>query len=601
MVANREGGYLNVILVILVAIIPAPVITRGASSPGGRPQTGPVTARAADPAANDLALILQRMKVDFANPNATYPHDVRASSSPSTQDWLPSLAADGHWPDLSYENGKPPAAGAYSNPATPNFHSNAHLIRLAQMTSAYANSGSPDYHSAKMLEGIEHALAYWYKNHTLSDNWWDNTVGEPQLLSLTLVPLADVLPPDLLRQGLSYYVIPQVKDPSYSRAALSYPQQQLIRGVLTRSDVDVAEASAEMQRIIRIRTDEGIQRDFSFHQHGPQLYNGGYGLTLLIDMCNYATVLRGTRYAFAHDKLSLLADHLLEGDGHMIRGKALDYSAFGRTLLRRNAGQSAVELEAVCDQLAALLPERAGELIALKKHIEGTGAPFSYLGNRYFWNSDFMTHQREAYYISVKMVSYRTVGTETIHAENMNGRWLPFGATWILRRGDEYNSILPVLDWARLPGVTSPHEIMPPVRNVSQPEGFVGGVSDGTDGAAAMVFTQSEPTPLVSVFEIMTQGRKAWFFFDREMVALGAGITSVRDEPVGTTLNQTRLNGPVLIDGHAVDPGESKVSQGSWVLHDEVGYAFLGPTAARVKVGPQTAVFEVHQDVGGTR
>ena len=188
-----------------------------------------------------------------------------------------------------------------------------------------------------------------------------------------------------------------------------------------------------------------------------------------------------------------------------------------------------------------LLPERAGELIALKKHIEGTGAPYSYLGNRYFWNSDFMTHQREAYYISVKMVSYRTVGTETIHAENMNGRWLPFGATWILRRGDEYNNIFPVLDWGRLPGVTSAHEVMPPIRNVSQPEGFVGGVSDGTYGAATMVFTQSEPTPLVSVFKIMTQGRKSWFFFDREMVALGAGISSVRDEPVGTTLNQTRL------------------------------------------------------------
>ena len=76
----------------------------------------------------------------------------------------------------------------------------------------------------------------------------------------------------------------------------------------------------------------------------------------------------------------LLADHLLEGDGHMIRGKALDYSAFGRTLLRRDAGQSAVELEAVCDQLAALLPERAAELTALKKHIEGTGAPYSLSG-----------------------------------------------------------------------------------------------------------------------------------------------------------------------------------------------------------------------------
>jgi chondroitin AC lyase len=84
------------------------------------------------------------------------------------------------------------------------------------------------------------------------------------------------------------------------------------------------------------------------------------------------------------------------------------------------------------------------------------------------------------------------------------------------------------------------------------------------------------------------EGRKAWFFFDKEMVALGAGITSSRDEPVGTTLNQTLLHGPVLIDGHAIEPGELKLPPASGVLHDGVGYAFLEPGTARVKLGPQT-------------
>ena len=172
-----------------------------------------------------------------------------------------------------------------------------------------------------------------------------------------------------------------------------------------------------------------------------------------------------------------------------------------------------------------------------------------------------MTHQREAYYISVKMVSNRTIGTESFSGENVKGAWLPFGATWIVRRGDEYNAILPVLDWGRLPGVTSPHVVIKPVRNVSQPEGFVGGVSDGTYGAASMVFIQSEPSGDVPRFKIMTRGRKAWFLFDREMVALGAGISSIRDEPVGTTLNQTALRGPVLIDGRAFEPGELPVSR----------------------------------------
>jgi chondroitin AC lyase len=72
------------------------------------------------------------------------------------------------------------------------------------------------------------------------------------------------------------------------------------------------------------------------------------------------------------------------------------------------------------------------------------------------------------------------------------------------------------------------------------------------------------------------------------MVALGAGINSSLDEPVGTTLNQTGLHGPVLIDGHAIEPGEARTQQSSWVLHDEIGYTLLGPAAATLKVGPQS-------------
>jgi chondroitin AC lyase len=194
------------------------------------------------------------------------------------------------------------------------------------------------------------------------------------------------------------------------------------------------------------------------------------------------------------------------------------------------------------------------------------------------------------------MVSRRTVGVESMNGENLKGCWLPFGATWIVRRGDEYKDIFPVLDWGRLPGVTSLHMPMGCAADVTQPESFVGGVSDGTYGAAAMVFDQSHLFPLLSPEalkppshpESSEVGRKAWFFFDREMVALGAGISSTRDEPMGTTLNQTLLHGPVLVNGKTVEAGESKVPPSAWVLHDEVGYAFLAPANASLKIEPQT-------------
>jgi len=548
--------FITLIIILFICVVEPPGALGGARAEAS-PPVHATASQATRPVANDLALILQRLKAQYA-----------AGDFSHAQKWLSSLQADGHWVDV-----------AYQDPLMARWHPIEHLGRLGEMANAYANPSSPAYHSAAMLEGAERGLRYWYRMHHLSNNWWSNTIGQPLALSRVLVPLEDVLPPELLRTGLSYFYCPTEVDPrrTTGQNLVWYSQQQLTRGALTRSAEDIAAASESMQREIRITTGEGIQPDFSFHQHGPQLYNGGYGQGFIVDTSRYATLLAGTRFAFSPDKLSLVADYLLQGTRYMIRGKLLDYSTNGRALTRKNAGEGAVTLEAACDQLAALLPQRASELTALKKHIEGSGAPNSFLGNRYFWSSDFMTHEREGFYISVKMVSNRTVGTETSNGENLKACWLPFGLTWIVQRGDEYKDVFPVLDWGRLPGVTSAHIVTPNVKRLTQPESFVGGVTDDTYGVATLDFDQ-----------MSTQGRKAWFLFDHEMVALGASINSSRDEPVNTTLNQTLLHGPVLIDGHPLPEGESNVPRASWVLHDGVGYAFPEPTAISVKAAPQT-------------
>ncbi len=506
---------------------------------------------------SDLPLILERLKAQFAG--GSYAH---------ANEWLASQAADGHWDDIVYQD----SAMASWKPM-------GHLSRLGVMTNAYVDPSSPSFHSAEMLQGVVRGLGYWYNLHPVSNNWWSNTIGQPLSLSRILVPLESALPRDVFRTGLTYYYCPTEVDPrrTTGQNLVWYAQQQLIRGALARSADDIAAASGAMQREIRITTAEGIQPDFSFHQHGPQLYNGGYGQNFIIDTTRFAALLNGTRFAFSPAKLSMLADYLLEGSGHMIRGKLLDYSANGRAVTRKNAGEGAVPLAAACARLAALLPQRATELIALKDHIEDSGLPFSFMGNRYFWSSDFMTDQGGDYYISVKMVSNRTVGTETSNGENLKACWLPFGLTWIVRRGDEYANIFPVLDWGRLPGVTSAHFATANVKRLTQPDSFVGGVSDGIYGAAAMDFEQ-----------MSTRGHKAWFFFDDAMVALGAGISSTRDEPVATTLNQTLLNGPVVVDGHELNQREIRLPHPTWVLHDDVGYVLLEPEPVTVTAGAQT-------------
>ena len=532
---------------------------------GPRSLPEPVLIAATPTDAQDFNLIKARLQAQQAQ-----------GSHGCAAEHLGSQAVDGHWADIDYND----RSQGLWRPIE-------HLDRLGEMAVAYKSRESRLFRDQRLLSGIVRGLRYWFDRRPRSDSWWYNTIGQQKSLSRVLVLLDDELPEDLRRAGIGLLLDPKHPEVRYTTGQnlVWYATEQLVRGTLTRSAADLTAASEALQREIRITTEEGIQPDYSFHQHGPQLANGSYGHGFIADNADNAALLQGTRFAFAPEKLALLADYLLEGTRYMIRGRLLDYSTGGRGVTHMNAGEGALALRAACDQLAAMVPDRAADLIALKHHIEGTGTPYSVVGNRHFWRSDFMTHQRPRFYISAKMVSRRTIGSEILNGENLQGFWLPYGLTWIIQRGDEYRDIFPVLDWARLPGVTAPHVVQGTGKWYTQPHAFVGGASDGVYGAAAMVFEQ-----------LATRGAKAWFFFDDEVVALGTGITSTRPEPVNTTLDQTLLKGPVLADGRRIRLGASTLGPTSWVLHGGVGYVFPDWTRAAIKIGPQVGSWKAIND-----
>ena len=63
--------------------------------------------------------------------------------------------------------------------------------------------------------------------------------------------------------------------------------------------------------------------------------------------------------------------------------------------------------------------------------------------------------------------------------------------------------------------------------------------------------------------EVNTGAKKSWYFFDNEVVCLGAGIQSTSTYPVHTTVNQCFLK-----DGILVDKGgkEETLANGSYTL-----------------------------------
>ena len=224
-----------------------------------------------------------------------------------------------------------------------------------------------------------------------------------------------------------------------------------------------------------------------------------------------------------------------------------------------------------------LWPARAVEFEAMARSLRGQGSADLVEGNRMFWRSDFMAHQRAGFYASARMCSTRIKSNESGNGENIFGYHLGHGATCFMRTGEEYHDLMPFWDWQMLPGVTcartdKPVPQTPWGRGAFQESSFAGGVSDGRYGAAAMEFVKAG-----------LRARKAWFFLDDQIVCLGAGIENQGVEPLHTAVNQCRLVGDVVgPDGKFDTEKVHSLNGPTWVLHD--GWAYVFPEACAVRV-----------------
>ena len=205
--------------------------------------------------------------------------------------------------------------------------------------------------------------------------------------------------------------------------------------------------------------------------------------------------------------------------------------------------------------------------------------------NTQFWKSGYTLNIRPNYTFSVQTASVRTLRTERGNNENIFGQFLADGATNIQRTGSEYANIMSIWEWDKIPGTTSrdyPTDSGATIKKEWGIKGttkFVGGVSDGIYGVSAYDLNYDS-----------VQAKKAWFFFDKEVVCLGAGIKSNSPETITTTINQAWLRSAVTIEN-----GKSSVLKSNqllqsdklnWVSQDRVTYYF--PEKSNTNVSNQT-------------
>jgi len=464
------------------------------------------------------------------------------------------MKEDGSWPDIDY-----------ADKTRGGWPVNDHLLRLNNMTIAYKTPGGRLAGDSNLEKKIMAGLNFWLKNDFICPNWWYPQIGVPRALAPVLLLMEEELSAAQLQAGIKILDRAKIGMTGQNKVWLS--GNVIYRSLLNGDTAAIKAAVKAIQDEIVVSEGEGIQPDYSFHQHGTQQQFGNYGSAYAADMLKWAGIFQNTPFQFDADKITTLRNYLLQGMRWIVWKHKMDISACGRQLFPNAQADKANNIQRIMSKMPLIDAAYKDQYLSALNDFEG---------NNHFWKSDMTVHRRNNFYASVKMSSSRVGGAESCNDENIQGYHLGDGATYFYQSNEEYTDIFPFWDWKMIPGTTAFHDSVPlpvlPCSGYNIASDFVGAVSDGRNGIAALNYKRDS-----------LYARKAWFFFDDAILCLGAGIHSNGEKEIRTTLNQSLLKGIVRVKQagavNAIPEGRHAWENVSWVLHDNWGYFFPAKTS----------------------
>ena len=349
-----------------------------------------------------------------------------------------TLRTDGTWADIDYTDRN----GARWSLCY------GHLGRIVQIARAWRVK-----EDAGLEASFHRALGWWLRENPTVGNWWWNDIGVPEKAGVAAVCCKPVLTA-AERQGV---------DALLSRRPISMTGQNriwLARVALMRAlvngDADLAEqASSAISDEIAFKGVEGIQRDWSFHQHGNQPQFGNYGLSYIRDMTRLASVFAGTRFAFPSEKIGMLNGLFEKGYAWTLWKGRLDVSCIPRqwwpdVLTTKGAAVLSA---------AAMLGRCGGESARIAADFAAGRGP---VGFKAFPSSAMSFYRRPGWMASHKGGTKTIRGVETwIIGDNLKGQHQQDGSLCTTVTGREYENVAPLWNWRKLPGITSCIDLPP--------------------------------------------------------------------------------------------------------------------------------------------
>ena len=457
-----------------------------------------------------------------------------------------------------------------------------HLGNALRLARVWAAPDHPLHHDEAVGRAVQKAVNWWSGQRPMSSNWWWNDMSVPQTMGDILLLTPELFPEGPARTA-ALRVCRQAKFmPRYTGNNRVFIAANIFRrALLERNVAPLTEAAAALSEEIRMAPVDdktswafgGIRADGCYHQHGPQIQFGNYGGEFFSNIGYWSNIWKGTRWELSPEQWEIMRHLAFNGFQWVLWNGDMDLLACGRQLGRRAGKNKGLRTVATFDRLRNADPgphERYDAALERNR-----GGKNTLVGNRHFWNSDYMVHRRPEWYAAVRMNSVRVRPIEDdTNWDNALGRYFSDGVCLVMRSGREYEDITACWDWTRLPGTTLPKTpIYTPeesarrgVRSGGKPPrwthsvkfrrlgetDFVGGATDGTHGVA--VFTMN----LDGV-----KARKGYFFDTNAVYELGSGITASSPHPVASTVNSCLRNG--------------EIRQGdNWFWHDGIGYRGAG-------------------------
>ncbi len=471
---------------------------------------------------------------------------------------------DGFWTDIDYDD-----------KTRGRWQPTLHLTRMYALAKHYADPGSQWYRDARLRKILHSGIAWWGKKKPYCPNWWHNDIGAPKKLTAVLLMMYDELSYEEVEIGLKVLERSKFGRTGQNKAWLA--GNNLMKGLLTGDEELVIKARDQIAEEIIITDDEGIQKDWSFHQHGPQIQFGNYGLAYAEGLSFWFRVLNGTPYMFTDGQRRIVENLILNGICQSVWNGTMDPSFCGRQVFIDGGRGKAFSLSVAAQNMAALDGPSAQTFkdVALNMLIPGS-CPEKLAGPRYFWRSDCGIYRAADWYASIRMHSLRTIGFEYTNNENLLANFSADGALLLMQHGREYENIFAHWDWRKIPGTTT-YEDGKPIRCPFDDEGkknrtgHVGGVTAGNVMCTTMEIERDGLHAL-----------KSNFFFEDIVVSLGADIRSSNPEITRMTT--------AIDQNHLV----SEVESGDcWAHHDGKGYASLDGQELKVETGLQSGKWDL--------